>query len=96
MTVKSACSCRHHLDRVLLCHCSTQAQCCLSLEREKYAKVIDHITPLLLLLLEVEDASNLGDIEEKMLLELHMMITDATDVCPVVNTFKETFPANAA
>ncbi len=39
---------------------------------------------------------HLGDIEEKMLLELHMMITDATDVCPVVNAFKETLPANAA
>jgi dsDNA-specific endonuclease/ATPase MutS2 len=39
---------------------------------------------------------HLGDIEEKMLLELQMMITDATDVCPVVNAFKETLPANAA
>lgn len=32
---------------------------------------------------------HLSDIEERMLPELHHMIKDATDVCPIVNLFKE-------
>ena len=35
---------------------------------------------------------HLSDIEERMMAELHQMIQDATDICPLVNLFKESQP----